>query len=186
MAVRTIPVRDVSIWKKHPVLLMLREYRNAIKEKGGVRAFLDKYGALDDEFSADLLHRRVRMSKQELVNYLEMLSYDMRKDKYYYSYIEFVGERTKPFISKLESGPRELAVTYTYNAYEYGLIFMWYNKEGTFMRYIFIPHICEETGKIDRCTILLDVEIYNYQTIQPPAIWKWDEIEQVKKSNKDD
>lgn len=160
---RIITIGRDSAKEAKPTLVMLREYRNAIKEKGGVRAFLDKFASPDDEFSAVLLHRHVRMNKTELANYLEMLSYDMRKDKYYQAYIEFVGNKTKPFISKLESGPRQLCVTYAYNAYEYGLIFMWYDKEGTFMRYIFIPHICEETGKIDKCTILLDVEIYNYQ-----------------------
>lgn len=186
MANKTIAIRDVSEWKNSPVLKMLREYRNLVKEKGGVRAFFDKFVASDDEFCADLLHRHVRMNKQETINYLEMLSYDMRRDKYFHAYVEFVGQRTKPFISKLESGPRQLCVTYAYNAYDYGLIFMWYDLQGTFLRYVFVPHINEETGKIDKCSILLDVEIYNYQVIEPPASWQWDETTQIKKEEKND
>lgn len=160
-------------WKSNPVLLMLREYRNAIKEKGGARAFLEKYAVGDDEFTADLLHRKCRMSKQELINYLELMSNDMRKDKFYHAYIEFVGQRTKPFIARNECGPRELAVTYAFNSYEYGSIYMWYSPEGTFCRYIIVPHINKD-NKIERVTILLDVEIYNYQAMDMIQMIEWE------------
>ena len=176
MAEHYIKPRDVSKIKDNPTMLMLRKYHNAIKERGGVRQFFIE-NVLDKEtFSLTIYHRDRVLNMEEAIQYLEMYSHMARANKYHWSYVEFIGERTKPFISKTAAGPRELVITSLRNYFDYGVIVMWYDPVGTFLRYIFVPEIDEETHKMKSCSVLLDVELYNYQAILPPAVWDFDEI----------
>lgn len=149
-------------YKANSELRALNQFKEVLEHKCTLDDFIKNRCYCKRPPNIEFLHSDNYLTQEDhCKGYLNSLLRELSNRELFMGFVEFLGNKTKPFIHKKNTEKHKLLVeTYPVDQ-RYGLIVMCYNDEGKFSRFI-LKVVLNEDHRVTKLEFIYDAGIYNY------------------------